>query len=57
MSSSFAVEVNNIKREYTTRDFFGRIKGVNTALKGISFNIKEGELFGVFFHFFIFSAF
>ena len=47
MSSSFAVEVNNIKREYTTRDFFGRVKSVNTALKGISFNIKEGELFGV----------
>ncbi|MCL5783679.1 MAG: ABC transporter ATP-binding protein, partial [Candidatus Thermoplasmatota archaeon] len=47
MSSALAIEVNNIKREYTTRDFFGRVRDVNTALKGISFSIKEGELFGI----------
>jgi ABC-2 type transport system ATP-binding protein len=45
--SDFAIEVNDLRREYSTRSFFGKTSHVTEALAGISFGVKQGELFGL----------
>ena len=45
--SRFAIEVNNLTREYVSRSFFGRVSKVTRALDGIDFSVEKGELFGL----------
>lgn len=42
-----AISVRDLTREYVTRSFFSRTSRVTEALKGISFEVKRGELFGL----------
>lgn len=41
------IEVDSLKREYVTRDFFRRVKKRTQAVDGISFSVNSGELFGM----------
>lgn len=42
------IEVKNLKREYiTTKGWFMRKKSTLTAVDGIDFSVKEGEIFGL----------
>ncbi|MBW3020029.1 ABC transporter ATP-binding protein [Candidatus Woesearchaeota archaeon] len=43
---SNVVEVKNLKKTYVTKGLFRKSSQLK-ALKGISFNIKEGEIFGI----------
>ena len=42
-----AVEVTDLRREYTTRSFLNRTSRVTVALAGISLRVGRGELFGL----------
>ena len=47
MSGELAIEVKDLRREYVTRSYFGRQSRVTTALGGVTFEVKKGELFGL----------
>ena len=42
-----AIEVKELTREYVTKSFFGKTSKVTTALSGITFDVRKGELFGL----------
>jgi ABC-2 type transport system ATP-binding protein len=46
-AEEYAVEVKGLTREYVTRNFFGGVSRTTTALAGIDFQVKYGELFGL----------
>ncbi|MCR5823885.1 MAG: ABC transporter ATP-binding protein [Lachnospiraceae bacterium] len=41
------INVEELKREYVKRGFFGKTKKVVKAVDGISFNVEQGEIFGL----------
>nr|MDG6923315.1 ABC transporter ATP-binding protein [Nitrososphaerota archaeon] len=47
MSGELAIEVKDLRREYVARSYFGRQSRVTTALGGVTFEVKKGELFGL----------
>lgn len=44
----YAIELEDLRRTYTVRSgFLGKTTGTVEALKGMSFHVREGELFGL----------
>lgn len=46
-TGGLAIEVKDLTREYVTRSFFGKASKITTALAGITFDVRQGELFGL----------
>lgn len=42
-----AIEVADLRRDYVTRSFFGTVSKVTSALSGIGFEVRTGDLFGL----------
>lgn len=46
--SEYAIEIRELRRSYTgTRGLFGQHRATHEALRGISFDVRDGELFGL----------
>lgn len=46
--SGYAIEIRELRRSYTgTRALFGQHRVTQEALRGISFDVGDGELFGL----------
>jgi ABC-2 type transport system ATP-binding protein len=45
--SDAVINVDNLRREYTARTFFGGVSRITVALAGVTFKVKKGELFGL----------
>ncbi|MHA2339235.1 MAG: ATP-binding cassette domain-containing protein, partial [Candidatus Hodarchaeales archaeon] len=44
---SYAIEIDNIRKEFTSSKYLIMNRKAVHALKGVTFNVREGEVFGL----------